>query len=318
MNWKEYRLILFLIILLVGLGIIFSGTYWITVLIAIGFLLMNLIGLDLMYGYCGQVNFGHQGLYAIGAYTSAILVVQMGFPPIAALAVGIILTCIVAYLMAKILFRLKGYFFIIATMVFGLVIYYAAGAFEWTGAWNGMAVPNLSIGGLVVNSEIGYYCVVWTIALIMLIAALNITRGRIGRALKAISANETAAAAMGIDTTKYLVQIYVLGAAFASIAGGLLAHHERFIVPTYFSITTMIMFFIALCIGGRGTIWGSLLGATIVAMLPEFMYMFRIYTTLFYGVVFVLILTVLPMGLAGIIKSVMAMVGRRDMFAKLI
>lgn len=316
MNWKEYRLILLLVILLVAFGIFFSGTYWITLSIAIGFLLMNLIGLDLMYGYCGQVNFGHQGLYAIGAYTSAILVVQMGFPPIAAMAMGLLMTCIVAYLMAKILFRLKGYFFILATMVFGFVIYYTAGAFEWTGGWNGMAVPHFSIGGLVIDSEIGYYCVVWTIALMMLIAALNIVRGRIGRALKAINANETAAAAMGIDTTKYLVQIYVLGAAFASISGSLLAHHERFIVPTYFSIITMIMFFVALCIGGRGTIWGSLLGATIVTMLPEFMYMFRTYTTLFYGVVFVLILTLLPMGLAGIIKSVMAMVGRQGMFAK--
>ena len=86
---------------------------------------------------------------------------------------------------------------------------------------------------------------------------------------------------MGIDTTKYLVQIYVLGAAFASISGSLLAHHERFVVPTYFNIITMIMFFVALCIGGRGTIWGSLLGATIVTMLPEFMYIFRTYTTLF-------------------------------------
>lgn len=316
MNWKEYRLILLLIILLVAFGIIFSGTYWITVLIAIGFLLMNMIGLDLMYGYCGQVNFGHQGLYAIGAYASAILVVRMGFPPLAAIGIALIFTCIIAYLMAKILFRLKGYFFILASMVFGLVIYYAAGASEWTGGWNGMPVPHLSIGGLVIDSEIGYYCVVWTIALIMFIAALNIARGRIGRALKAISTNETAAAAMGIDTTKYLVQIYVLGAAFASISGSLLAHHERFIVPTYFSIITMIMFFIALCIGGRGTIWGSLLGATIVAMLPEFMYMFRIYTTLFYGVVFVLILTVLPMGLAGIIKSVIVKLGRKNIFAK--
>ena len=312
MNWKEYRLILSLIILLVALGMIFSGTYWITVLIAIGFLLMNLIGLDLMYGYCGQVNFGHQGLYAIGAYTSAVLVVRMGFPPIAALAIALILTCIIAYLMAKILFRLKGYFFILASMVFGLVIYYAAGAYEWTGGWNGMPVPNLSIGGLVIDSEMGYYCVVWTVALIMFIAALNIVRGRIGRALKAISANETAAAAMGVDTTKYLVQIYVLEAAFASISGSLLAHHERFIVPTYFSIITIIMFFVALCIGGKGTIWGSLLGAIIVTMLPEFMYMFRTYTTLFYGIVFVLVLTLLPMGLAGIIKSVMAKFGREE------
>jgi branched-chain amino acid transport system permease protein len=312
MNWKEYRLILFLVILLAALGVIFSGTYWITVLIAVGFLLMNLIGLDLMYGYCGQVNFGHQGLYAIGAYASAVLVVRMGFPPIAALAVALILTCLIAYLMAKILFRLKGYFFILASMVFGLVIYYAAGASEWTGGWNGMPVPNFSMGGLVIDSEMGYYCVVWTVALIMFIAALNIARGRIGRALKAISANETAAAAMGVDTTKYLVQIYVLGAAFASVSGSLLAHHERFIVPTYFSIITMIMFFVALCIGGRGTIWGSLLGAVIVTMLPEFMYVFRTYTTLFYGIVFVLILTLLPMGLAGIIKSVMAKSCRED------
>jgi len=312
MNWKEYRLILCLIFLLVALGVIFSGTYWITVLIAVGFFLMNLIGLDLMYGYCGQVNFGHQGLYAIGAYISAVLVARMEFPPIAALAVALILTCVIAYLMAKILFRLKGYFFIVASMVFGLVIYYAAGASEWTGGWNGMPVPNLSIGGLVIDSEMGYYCVVWAVALIMFIAALNIVRGRIGRALKAISANETAAAAMGVDTTKYLVQIYVLEAAFASISGSLLVHHERFVVPTYFSIITMIMFFVALCIGGRGTIWGSLLGAIIVTMLPEFMYVFRTYSTLFYGVVFVLILTLLPMGLAGIIQSVRVRFGREE------
>ncbi len=312
MKPKEYLAVALFAVFLAIFGVIFADSYLISVMIAIGLLSMTLIGLDLMFGYCGQVDFGHQGFYALGAYTSAILVAKMGLPPLLALLIGVLLSALVALLIGRIVFRLKGYYFILATMVFGLVIYYVAGAFpDWTGGMSGMQVPSLSIDGLLVKREIDYYWVVWAITLVMLIIAMNIVRGRVGRALRAISSSEVAAEAMGIDATKYLVQIYVLGAVFASIAGSLLAHHERFTVPYYFNINTIVIMFVALCLGGKGTVWGSLLGAAIVTALPEFMYMFKTYSTLFYGVVFVLTLTLLPDGLAGVIKAVAARLRRR-------
>jgi branched-chain amino acid transport system permease protein len=304
MNSREYPLILLLLAFIVSFGFIFHDSYLISIMIAIGLLVMNLIGLDLIYGYCGQVDFGHQAFYALGAYFTAILVVRLGISPLVAITGGALLSSFVAFLIGKILFRLRGYYFILATMIFGLITYYAFGALpEWTGGMTGMPVPYLSLGNWVVDSEIGYYWVVWILVIIMLVIALNIVRGRTGRALKAISASEIAAETLGIDITKYLIEIYVLGAAFASIAGSLLAHHERFVVPYYFGVGAMVMMFVALCLGGKGTIWGSLLGGTVLTILPEFMYVFKTYSTLFYGVVFVLTLTLLPDGLAGLLKS---------------
>lgn len=305
MNKKEYLLVFFLLIFLILFGLIFANSYFISIMIAIGLLTMTLIGLDLMFGYCGQVNFGHQGFYAVGGYVSAILAGKLGFSAILALVLGLIISCLVAYLMGKILFRLKGYYFILATMVFGLVIYYAGGAFgEWTGGMSGSSVPSFSIGGLIIKKEIEYYCLIWLIVIIMLIVSMNIVRGRIGRALKAISVSEIAAETLGIDVNRYLIWIYLLGAVFASIAGSLHVHHERFVVPYYFNIGTMITMFVALCLGGKGTIWGSLLGATIVTLLPEFMHIFKTYSTFLYGMIFILTLTLLPNGLAGVVKKI--------------
>lgn len=304
MNPREYLAVSLFGAFIIAFGIGFGDSYLISIMIAIGLLSMTLIGLDLMFGYCGQVDFGHQGFYALGAYASAIFVARMGIAPSLALVIGAVLSALVAYLIGKIVFRLKGYYFILATMVFGLVIYYVAGAFpEWTGGMSGMAIPSFSIGGIVIKREIDYYWLVWAITIIMLIVAMNIVRGRVGRALRAIDGSEVAAEAMGIDANKYLIQVYVLGAVFASIAGSLLAHHERFTVPYYFGVNTIVMMFVAVCLGGKGTIWGSLLGAAIVTMLPEFMYVFKTYSTLFYGVVFVLTLTLLPDGLAGVVNS---------------
>ena len=303
MNSREYRVVFLFLAFIVLFGFIFRDSYLISIMIAIGLLVMNLIGLDLMFGYCGQVDFGHQAYYAIGAYTTAILMARLRISPLLAMAVGTVLSSCVAFMIGKILFRLRGYYFILATMIFGLITYYAAGALsEWTGGMTGMSVPNLSLGGLVIDSEFGYYLVVWIVAIFMLIIGLNIVRGQTGRALKAISSSEVAAETSGIDTTKYLVHAYVLGAAFASIAGSLLAHHECFVVPYNFGLGIMVIMFVALCVGGTGTVWGSLLGGAVVTVLPEFMYVFKAYSTLFYGVVFILTLTLLPNGLGGVLK----------------
>lgn len=312
MSSKEYRPVLLLLVFLVLFGVIFRDTYLISVMIAIGLLVMNLIGLDLMFGYCGQGDFGHQAFYALGAYTTVILVVKLGISPLLAIMVGIVFSSLVAYVIGKVVFRLRGYYFILATMVFGLVIYYVSGAFDkWTGGMTGMSVPPLFLGGLVIKSEFGYYCVVWIVAIIMLVVALNIVRGRIGRALKAISGSEVAAETLGIETHRYLIQVYMLSAAFASIAGSLLAHHERFAVPYYFGVGAIVMMYVAICVGGKGTIWGSLLGATVVTLFPEFMHVFKTYSTLFYGVLLVLILTLLPNGLAGVLKAGVRMLNGR-------
>lgn len=312
MNSREYRNMVLFLTFIVLFGFIFRDSYLISIMVAIGLLVMNLIGLDLMFGYCGQVDFGHQAYYAIGAYTTAILIQGFKFSPLLAMATGIILSSCVALAIGKIVFRLRGYYFILATMIFGLITYYAAGALsEWTGGMTGMSVPNLSFAGFVIDSEFGYYWVVWIAAIVMLIIALNIVRGSVGRALKAISSCEVAAETSGIDATKYLVEVYVLGAAFSSIGGSLLAHHECFVVPYNFGIGIMVMMFVALCLGGKGTIWGSLLGATLVTILPEFMYIFKTYSTLFYGIVFVTTLTLLPNGLAGILKAGVIMLSDR-------
>jgi branched-chain amino acid transport system permease protein len=283
---------------------IVGSSYYIHTFVLIGILFIVVMGLDLLLGYSGQLSLGNNGFFAIGAYFSAVISLKLGISPWIALLIGILANSAIATLVGYSAVRIKGFYLAAVTLAFGIVIYQMAGAFsDLTGGFTGIGnIPRLQIGNFVFDSGLSYSILVWIIALLVFWLSLNIVNSRAGRALRAIRDDETAAEVSGISLRKYKVQVFILSAIWASIAGSLFTHFRSFIMPDNFSMVIGLEMLLMLFLGGAGTIWGCLLGISILKILPEVVGVFAEFKLLVYGLVFVFILFFVPGGLAGWIQ----------------
>ena len=250
-------------------------------------------------GYCGQISLGHAAFFALGAYGSALGTTSLGLPAwpvMAAVAVAVALVALVIGLPAL---NLSGHYLAMATLGFNIVIY--AILVQWdsvTGGPSGFAgIPFLSIGPLVFDNEVRFHYLVWTFAMLGLLLSLNLVRSGTGRGLAALAQDEEAAAALGVDTHKAKVKVFVLSAVFASLAGSLFAHCYAFVSPDSFSIFVSVDFVIMVVVGGMGSIWGTLFGTALITLLPEWIEALDAYKEVAHGLILVLILLYLPKGL---------------------
>jgi branched-chain amino acid transport system permease protein len=204
-------------------------------LIRIGIFTIVVVGLNLLMGYAGQISLGQAAFFGLGAYASAILttlatrhgllpeVSRSWWWPWLVILAGMILTGCFAYLIGKPILRLRGNYLAMATLGVGIVLYtlFREGE-EITGGSDGISgIPRLAIGP---HSEIWpmerYYFLVWAVAIVVIVVALNIVNSRVGRALRAIHGSEVAANVAGVDTARAKLQILVVSAMMASLAQG--------------------------------------------------------------------------------------------------
>jgi branched-chain amino acid transport system permease protein len=267
-------------------------------------------------GYAGQISIGHAAFYAIGAYTSGLLTTKGGFPPLLAILVAIFLSAFIAYLIGMPTLRLRGHYLAMATLGFGEIVYiFLTASVGFTGGPSGFGeIPRIAIGNFVVESQLSRYCLVWTLVVIGLVFSLNIIYSRVGRALRAIHGSELAASAMGVNTSKYKIQVFVLSAIYASIAGSLYAHFVTFISPSSFTLHFSILLVTMVVVGGMSNVWGALMGTVLLGLLPEMLRSFRDYDILIYGFILLGILMFMPDGLFGIVGRVGGFVRRAGKF----
>ncbi|PNU19152.1 branched-chain amino acid ABC transporter permease [Geothermobacter hydrogeniphilus] len=272
-------------------------TLGLTNLIAIYVIIV--VGLNLFIGYAGQISLGHAAFFGLGAYGSAIATVTFGLPAWPAMAGVALLVALVALLVGVPTLRLSGHYLAMATLGGNIVVHTVM--LQWdqvTGGPSGFpGIPFLSIGGFVFDDEVRLHYLLWSFALLALLLALNLVRSGVGRGLAALAGDETAAAALGVDTRRAKIKVFVLSAVFASIAGSLFAHCYSFISPDSFDIFASTDLAIMVVVGGMGSIWGSLIGAGLLTLLPEWIDVFENYKDLVHGLVLVLILMFLPRGL---------------------
>lgn len=278
--------------------------YYIGVLVFVGIYSLLTIGLSLLMGYAGQISLGHAGFFAIGAYTSGLLTTRAGFPPLLAFPIAMLLTACVAFLIGVPSLRLRGHYLAMATLGFGEIVHIALNAsVELTGGPSGFGeIPRIALSGLVVESAFSRYCVVWSLVIAALMLSLNIVHSRVGRALRSIHGSEVAASAMGVHTAKYKVQVFVLSAVYASVAGGLYAHFITFISPSTFDLTFSILLVTMVVIGGMSNVWGALMGTVLLGLLPEVLRGFKDYDILIYGAILLLMMMFMPEGLFGLTR----------------
>lgn len=274
--------------------------YYLTVLIVAGFHAMVTLGLNLLMGYAGQISLGHAAFYGLAAYTTGILTAKAGWPVPAGIAAGVAVVLVVAAAIAVPTLRLKGHYLAMGTLGFGVIIYIVLNeATGLTGGPSGLSgIPKLSVAGVAVASDRGFYYVVWGTTLLLFLLARNLVQSRMGRALRAIHTSETGAAVLGVDTERYKIGVFVLSAVYTAVAGALYAHYVTFVSPGSFGFHASIQFVTMVVLGGMGSLWGAVAGATFLTALPEVLRAIEDYDILVYGALLILCMIFLPGGLA--------------------
>jgi len=174
-----------------------------------------------------------------------------------------------------------------------------------TGGASGLRdIPAFSLFGLSFENHVRYYYFVWFVVVLVVMMSLALVRSSFGRTLIAIHSDETAASTFGIDCPRYKLRVYVLSAGLASLAGSLFAHYMSFIAPDDFGVLTSINILVMLFLGGIGTIFGPVLGALFLKLLPEVTYQFQDYEMVLNGIILIVVLLFMPKGLYGVVRAV--------------
>ncbi len=276
-----------------------KNNYHLMVLNVAALNILIVIGLNLLVGYAGQISLGHAAFFGIGAYLSGILTTTYGFPIWPTLVLAALATGGLAYAIGIPTLKLEGHYLVMATLGFNVIVYIVMIQLDRvTGGPSGFAgIPPLRLGGFVFNSDRKIYCLFAGVSIGILLLAFNLTHSRVGRAMAALSHNEIAARCSGIDTERYKINIFVLSALLASLAGSLYAHYITFISPGSFSIFFSLQLITMVLVGGMGSLWGSVFGTFLLTILPEFLHAVKEYNVLVYGTVLMVVLIFFPQGL---------------------
>jgi branched-chain amino acid transport system permease protein len=246
--------------------------FWVTLGNYIGLYSIVALGLVLLTGVAGQTSFGQAAFVGVGAYTSAYLTTRYGVSPWLTLAIGLAFTAAAALFLGFITLRMRGHYLPLATIAWGTAIYYVFGNLEMLGGHTGMTgIPALSIGGLELRNERWYYYLIWAFALAALWCTNNLLDSRPGRAIRALKGGLEMAEAFGVNGARLKIVVFVYAALLAGVSGWLYAHLQRFVNPSPFGIHQGIEYLFMAVIGGAGSVWGAVLGATLITLLKQWL-----------------------------------------------
>jgi branched-chain amino acid transport system permease protein len=280
--------------------------FWITQLNYIGLYSLTCLGLVLLTGIGGLTSFGQAAFVGIGAYTTAWLTVNAGVSPWLTLLIGLAITGGSALLLAVVTLRMSGHYLPLATIAWGLSLYYLMGNIDALGKYDGiLGIKSLTFFGLDVGQGRGFFVLTWAIVLALAAALLHLLDSRAGRAIRALRSGSQMAESMGISTFRYKVVIFVIAALFASVAGWLLAHFQRTVNPSAFGLKMGIEYLFMTVVGGVGHVWGALTGAALTkllddqlqVLLPRLIGTSGSYEVIVFGIALVLMLKYQPDGL---------------------
>lgn len=278
-----------------------SDNYVLTVGIFTGINALVAIGLTILMGYAGQISLGQAGFYGIGAYVSAILSLNMGIPVILSIALAVLIASLGAVILAIPSLRLKGHYLAVATLGFGEIIHIIL--HEWgPGGPSGFGdIPKFNIFGYTFETVPEYFYLVWGALLLIMVFSINLINSMTGKALRAIHASETASLTVGLNLTTLKIKVFILSAVYASLAGALYAHFVTFLSPSTFSLFYSVLVLMMVVIGGISNIWGGIVGAIIITLLPETLRGFKEFDILIYGFILTIALLFMRKGIVPLV-----------------
>jgi ABC-type branched-subunit amino acid transport system ATPase component/ABC-type branched-subunit amino acid transport system permease subunit len=249
---------------------LFAPQFWVTLGNYIGIYSIVALGLVLLTGVAGQTSFGQAAFVGLGAYTTAYLTTHYGTSPWFTLLIGLVFTAAVALFLGFITLRMKGHYLPLATIAWGISLYYIFGNLEMLGGHTGMTgVPALAIFAFELKDERRYFFLIWGLALAALWATNNLLDSRPGRAIRSLRGGLDMAEAFGVDAARLKIIVFVYAALLACVSGWLYAHLQRFVNPTPFGINQGIEYLFMAVVGGAGSVWGAVVGATVITLLKE-------------------------------------------------
>jgi ABC-type branched-subunit amino acid transport system ATPase component/ABC-type branched-subunit amino acid transport system permease subunit len=254
----------------VALAPVLLSEYQVAIMNYIGLAAMIALGLVLLTGVAGVMSFGQQVFAGVAAYATAVISAKYGGSPWLALLVGLALVALLALFLGSITLRLSGHYLPISTIAWGLAIYFLFGNTELLGRHTGVPdVPPLSLFGWVLNLGHEIYYLIWAILLLLLLGSANLLDSRSGRAIRALRFRATMAESFGVDTARLKVVVFLYAALFAGVSGWLYAHFLRFVSPGAFSVHVGIDYLFMAAVGGATSVWGAVVGASILVTLKE-------------------------------------------------
>lgn len=268
----------------------------------IGLYILMGIGLNVVVGKAGLLDLGYVAFFAIGAYTMAQIGTLLGWSMWVILPIAVCVSMLAGVLLGLPTLRLRGDYLAIVTLGFGEIIRITAVNLDWLGASRGVrGIPKPEpIGplnfGSVLDSKPFYWVLLVVIAGVILLLK-RIDRSRVGRAWESIREDEDAAELMGVQTLKYKLWAFAIGAGIGGLGGVLFASKQGFISPDNFPLTLSVMFIAIVVLGGSGNVPGVILGAFAISYLPERLRGFSEYRVLAFGAALVIMMNLRPEGL---------------------
>ena len=284
--------------------------FWIAQLNYIGLYALVSMGLVLLTGVGGLTSFGQAAFVGVGAYTTAWLTLNTGMSPWLTLFVGLAFTAISAVVVGLITLRMSGHYLPLATIAWGLSLYYLMGNLDALGKYDGLlGLKSLSVGSIDIGQGRLFFVLCWAMLIAGAVALINLLDSRPGRAIRSLKGGTQMAEAMGISTFRYKVTIFLIAALFASVAGWLLAHFQRTVNPSAFGLKMGIEYLFMAVVGGVGYVWGAIVGAGLVKLLDDWLQVALpaligtsgSYEVIVFGVALVLVLKYLPDGLWSVV-----------------
>ena len=301
--------------------------FYVTLLNYIGLYGLVALGLVLLTGVGGLTSFGQAAFVGLGAYTTAALstgVIELPamftwaqHSPWIALAAGLLLTLAVALVLGALTLRLSGHYLPLGTIAWGISLYFFFGTFDRLGGQTGLAgIPPISLLGVPLQRADQMYYLIWAFVLVAALTTQNLLDSRQGRAIRALRGGVVMAEAMGVDTARSRMVIFVIAALQACASGWLYAHLQRFVNPSPFGLQYGIDYLFMAVVGGAGQVWGALLGAGVITvakqwlqdLLPALLGRTGNFEMIVFGALLILLLQRSRSGLWGLVTRVIARV----------
>lgn len=289
-------------VLLLAIPFFGFSQYIMRIFIMIGIYSMLGIGLNILTGYTGQVSLGNAGFFAIGAYTSALLMLRFNVPFLVAMLAGAALSALCGLLLGLPSLRLTGSYLTIVTLGFGEIVKMVI--VNWDVVTNGTLglknIPKPSFFGFDLTlANNGLYYLMLGLLLAVSVACVCIIRSNTGRAFQAIKEDEMAATMMGIRTMRFKVLSFVLSAFITGIAGAFYASMVGYIDANSFTFDVSVLIISVVIVGGMGTMRGMFLGAALLIAFPEVSRALMDYRFVVYGLLLVVMMRFRPQGILG-------------------
>jgi branched-chain amino acid transport system permease protein len=349
--FKRYIPVFFLLAVVVAIQLVThftEATYYLTQLTMSAYYSVVVIGLCVLMGYGGQISLGHAGFFAIGGYLAGALTTHNLIPlkehglvtflnkaglliksqdlygeslltvhPWAACIIAVLAAGLIAFAIGGPILKLKGHYLAMATLGFGIIIYRIALASAYFGEADGISeVPGfilfsgIEVSGSFAARVLNYY-IAWGMVVVAVILLLNLIHSRVGRALRSIHGAEEAANAMGVNTARYKLYIFVLSAVFAALAGAFVTHYNGGIGPSEAGVMKSVRYVAIVAVGGMANIWGALIMGIVLNFL-SLRGVFGSYDDAVFGIILIVIMLFAPEGILNInpwqkIKSLYAL-----------